>query len=584
MAEQTSVTYVDQSNMPNLLTESGPESLDFIVFLAGGFRQTPLADIYSYLSECVRTLKNGGILFVQGTPPLLAEIGAHLDRLLTFKYWIAVESAIHRPTHGLPSVHAGILLFTKGNGRFNLHPFRFPHEYCAFCGKPLRDWGGKTHLMNPGGYTASDVWKAMTPADNYSGLSAEVLEHLLKLVDAPQGQQEAHLSDDDDALSPRITPHGIVGPSDCIHTTSKFLAEPRGQYCLPGLESLGLPGRPINTTARPSKELANLYNVVLQGDAVEVLRKYPDNSIDLVFADPPYNLDKAYGIYDDERRRDDYLNWCNTWLAEYVRIIKPTGSLYVLNLPRWTMYHAAFLNQLLFFQNWIVWDALSEPRGKLMPAHYGLLLYTKQPTDFTFNYQAVGKRDSRSYCLRAACIRSRKAQGVDSKEAVTDIWTDVHRLKHRRDRDHHPCQLPDALLERIIRLSSNPGDVVLDALAGTGTTAVMAAKLGRHYVAIDIDDAYVQIAQDKLSQVERLGHVSRQSTRRPRPQYAKKTLQLELRDLAMRLGRLPTPEDIQTSSRFGIDAFRDAFPTWGKALKAAKLINNHGEGTYDTAT
>jgi len=314
-----------------------------------------------------------------------------------------------------------------------------------------------------------------------------------------------------------------------------------------------------------------MFNVVHHGDAVEILKQYPNNSIDLVFADPPYNLDKAYNVYDDERRDEEYIKWCNTWLQEYVRILKPTGSLYVLNLPRWTMYHAVFLNRRLYFQNWIVWDAMSEPRGKLMPAHYGLLFYTKHPTDFTFNYDKVGQLDARYYCLRPSCIRKRKAAGVDDKMPLTDIWWDIHRIKHQRDRDYHPCQLPDSLMERIIRLSTNEGDVVLDALCGTGTTPVTAVRLGRRYVAIDIDERYVRITREKIAEVKRKGYVERKSIHKPRRKYTKKELQLELRDLAAKLGRLPAPEDVQRMSKYDLDAFFEMFPTWGKALKAAKL-------------
>ncbi len=236
------------------------------------------------------------------------------------------------------------------------------------------------------------------------------------------------------------------------------------------------------------------------------------------------------------------------------------------------MYHAAFLNRRLYFQNWIVWDALSEPRGKLMPAHYGLLFYTKHPTDFVFNYDKVGELDARYYCLRQSCIRRRKAAGVDDKMGLTDLWWDIHRIKHKRDRDYHPCQLPETLMERIIRLSTNEGDIVLDALCGAGTTPVAAVKLGRRYVAIDVDERYVMMTREKIAEVKRKGYVERKSIRKPQRRYTKKALQLELRDLAAKLGRLPTPEDVRRMSGYDLEVFFDMFPTWGKALKAAKGI------------
>ncbi len=346
------------------------------------------------------------------------------------------------------------------------------------------------------------------------------------------------------------------------------------QYPLPGLraEPITLPSFEKVPLTLPSE----FVDAVIQGDALEVLKRVPDESVDLVFADPPYNLDKAYNVYEDEKDRRAYLAWCESWLSEYIRVLKPTGSLFVLNLPRWAMYHAHYLNRHLYFQNWIVWDALSEPRGKLMPAHYALLFYTKHPTDFVFNYEELATLDARFYCLRSACIRQRKARGEDEKEPLTDFWWDIHRIKHRRDRDYHPCQLPDALMERIIRLTSRPGDVVLDALAGTGTTAVVAARLGRHYLAIDIDEVYVRITHEKLEQIKTWGEIRRTSLSKPKAPYTKKALQLELRELARQLGRLPTPEDVQQFSRYGLQAFMQTFPTWGKALKAAKLEVENG--------
>jgi hypothetical protein len=161
--------------------------------------------------------------------------------------------------------------------------------------------------------------------------------------------------------------------------------------------------------------------------------------------------------------------------------------------------------------------------------------------------------------------------GDDDKVNLNDIWWDVHRIKHPRDRDYHPCQLPETLMSRIIRLATNPGDVVLDAFGGTGTTVVTALQLGRRYVAIDLDPNYVNIMRDKISQLENLGQVQRQRVKQASWIVTKKALQLELRKLTLDLGRLPTPEDVKERSQYDLDLFLKTFPTWGKALKAAKL-------------
>lgn len=564
--------YIDRSHLLDHLRALPEASQDVILLLGGAMGWTEDENLWKpYLEAAIRALKPDGLLFIQGLPEHLPAIGVYLDSRLRFKYWIAVESLPRQIRAGLPSVHAGILMFAKGE-RFHINRVRVPHEACKACGRTLRDWGGKAHLMHPEGSALSDVWRHLPRADNYTGLSEAIFETLLKLVTPAQSS-----SPDNHHWN------GVIAPSEGLTVRENVfsLREPRSFYSVETLQ-YPLPGVRAEPITLPSFEEAPLtlpsdfVDAVIQGDALEVLKRLPDESVDVVFADPPYNLDKAYNVYEDEKDRRAYLAWCESWLSEYIRVLKPTGSLFVLNLPRWAMYHAHYLNRRLHFQNWIVWDALSEPRGKLMPAHYALLFYTKHPTDFVFNYEELAALDARFYCLRSACIRQRKARGEDEKEPLTDFWWDIHRIKHRRDRDYHPCQLPDALMERIIRLTSRPGDVVLDALAGTGTTAVVAARLGRHYLAIDIDEVYVQITREKLEQIKTWGEIRRTSLSKPKAPYTKKALQLELRELARQLGRLPTPEDVQQFSRYGLQAFMQTFPTWGKALKAAKLEVENG--------
>ncbi len=557
-----------KKNFNQTLKETKDEFFNFIVFVADVFRPIQIDQLKAQLDECTRVLKDNGVLFVQGRPEYLPELGIYLDQWLNFKYWIAIESQLQQRENGLPTVHAAVLLFTKGNGRFHIKRTRFPHQYCAFCERTLKDWGGKAHLMHPDGYVISDVWKDLPEADNYSQISKPVLEAVLHMLDFESAEDVTFGQVETDLFGHTIpvdSVKGLIGPKEGI-AVGEAVVEPVAQYRLPGFSGL----KPMYSDA--INEIGDrLFDVVHHGDAVQILKQYPDNSVDLVFADPPYNLDKAYHVYDDELADEEYVKWCNRWLREYVRILKPTGSLYVLNLPRWTMYHAAFLNQHLHFQNWIVWDAMAAPLGKLMPAHYGLLFYTKHPTDFTFKYDKIEELDARYYCLRRSCIRKRKAKGVDDKMPLTDLWWDIHRIKHKRDRDSHPCQLPDDLMERIIRLSTNEGDIVLDALGGVGTTPVMAVKLGRRYVAIDIDENYVEIMRSKIAEVKRKGYVERESIHKPQREYTKKELQLVLRDLAIKLGRLPTPKDVREMSDYSPEIFFDVFPTWGKALKAAKL-------------
>ncbi len=237
-------------------------------------------------------------------------------------------------------------------------------------------------------------------------------------------------------------------------------------------------------------------NRIYHGDLIEIMKRFPNESFDLVFADPPYNLEKSYSAYEDNKKDKEYIEWCNQWLEQYVRVLKPSGSLFVINLPRWSYQHAVFLNRYLYFRHWIAWDALSEPRGNVMPAHYAIFYYTKSKKHFTFNN--VEFSFTPNLCYRSKCIRNRPPS---IKKPLSDIWTDIHRIKHKKDRDEHPCQLPVKLLERIILIASNEGDIVFDGFVGTGSTVIAAKKLNRHYVGIDIDRKYIEITEKKLKAI-----------------------------------------------------------------------------------
>ena len=117
---------------------------------------------------------------------------------------------------------------------------------------------------------------------------------------------------------------------------------------------------------------------ILQGDCLKLFRQIPDNSVDVTFADPPFNLKKKYNSTRDSLELEEYLHWCEQWIFEMVRVTKVTGSIFVHNIPKWLTYYASFLNKLADFKHWISWDAPTAPMGKtLQPAHYGILFYAK---------------------------------------------------------------------------------------------------------------------------------------------------------------------------------------------------------------
>jgi site-specific DNA-methyltransferase (adenine-specific) len=248
--------------------------------------------------------------------------------------------------------------------------------------------------------------------------------------------------------------------------------------------------------------LADYLDEVTEGDCIDIMSRIDDNSVDMSFADPPFNLEKKYTSYKDQRPATEYLEWCRKWLSEMVRITKPTGSIFVHNVPKWLTYYACVLNDIAYFRHWIAWDAMSNPLGKtLLPAHYGILFYTKQNKDYKF-YEIRAPHKRCRVCGSYLKDYGGKTDQMHPFGAlVSDVWTDLHRIRHNVRRDLHPCQLPVPLLERVVLMSTDPGDIVLDPFLGTGTTAIAAKALGRHFIGIDIDHEYVKLARDKLTKV-----------------------------------------------------------------------------------
>lgn len=244
-------------------------------------------------------------------------------------------------------------------------------------------------------------------------------------------------------------------------------------------------------------------NKVSQGDCLDLFKEIPENSVDITFADPPFNLNKKYNSTKDSLMVKEYLYWCEKWIKEMVRVTKPSGSIFIHNIPKWLTHYVKFLNEIAYFKHWISWDAPTAPMGKsLQPSHYGILFYVKDPKQTKF-YEC---RYSHKRCRKCGYLHKDyggKKSGLHPfGPLLSDVWTDIHRVKHNKYRDDHPCQLPMHLIERIILMSTDESDIVLDPFSGTGTTAIAAKRLGRSYMGFEIDDEYVQISENKLLQEE----------------------------------------------------------------------------------
>lgn len=504
-------------------------------------------------------LNEGGKLFVYGLPKWLSYYAKFLsdNTEMEFKYWFAVDGYCESKNE-LRNEHIGILFFTKpGPFILNTATVRVPYVACRECGRNTKDWGGKKHQMNKLGSGLSDVWKDVFEVDNYvqdkdiQGLELQKLSDKRKFV-----------------IKDNIIPQVLLERIIELSKTENSIIE---HYICTEIQEETLKEVLINDVAVDFDGKDSLY----LGDCIEIMDKwivkYPNGCFDLIFADPPYNLDKDYDNYSDQESDSKYIKWCEEWITRCAKLLKPNGALLVLNLPKWAYRHAVLLNQNLYMQNWIVWDALSTPKGKIMPAHYALLYYTKQP-EHKVNKGSLATTDSIQVCSRQKCKNIR-----ENSITVGDIWSDIHRIKHKKDRDDHPCQLPQKLMERIIGAFSDEGNLVFDPFSGAGTTAIVAKKMNRHYAGIDISEDYIKIAEKRLHEIETLGDEYRESKKVEKNKVTKKKIELTLQDLARRIKSKPTEEDISkylidNGIDFTIDDIVEVYGDLKKALKCTRLI------------
>jgi modification methylase len=268
-------------------------------------------------------------------------------------------------------------------------------------------------------------------------------------------------------------------------------------------------------------------NRILAGDCIEAMRRLPADSVDLVFADPPYNLQLKGDLHRPDNSRvngvDDawdrfgsfgeYDRFTRDWLSAARRVLKPHGAIWVIG-----SYHNVFRlgaelqNQGFWILNDVVWrksNPMPNFRGKrLTNAHETLIWASREEgSRYTFNYEALKALNEgtqmRSDWVLPLCTGHERLKGADGQKA-------------------HPTQKPEALLHRIILGTTNPGDVVLDPFFGTGTTGAVAKRLGRDWIGIERDPAYRALAEERLAGVRRLDNAALEtaSSRRAEPRVA----------------------------------------------------------------
>ncbi len=265
----------------------------------------------------------------------------------------------------------------------------------------------------------------------------------------------------------------------------------------------------METTTQPMP-----FNRLYRENCVEGMGRLPEGSVDLAFADPPFNIGYAYDVYDDRRAKEHYLDWTRAWGGAVKRLLKPSGTFWLAIGDEYAAeLKLIFQNDLGFTcRNWVIWYYTFgvNCKYKFSRSHAHLFYFVKHETEFTFNDAEVRVPSARQlvYADARADARGRlpddtwilRPQDVpDAFGADEDTWYFPRVCGTFKERaGWHGCQMPEQLLGRIIRACSNVAEVVLDPFAGSGTTLVTAKKLERRWVGFELSENYAAQTQARL--------------------------------------------------------------------------------------
>jgi len=233
---------------------------------------------------------------------------------------------------------------------------------------------------------------------------------------------------------------------------------------------------------------------LFSADCMKILPQIKSECVDTVFADPPFNLGKKYGSNTNDNIPDEeYVSWCRSWVAECCRVLKPGGSIFLYNIPKWNILLGAYLSELgLTFRHWIAIEinsCLPIP-GRLYPSHYSLLYYSKgKPKTFRRIRTPIQicrhcGGEVKDYGGHRGAMNPK---GVNLK----DVWSDVPPVRHWKfkSQNRKANALSTKILDRVIELSTVPGEMVLDPFGGSGTTFVVCEQKSRFWLGTEIDFA-----------------------------------------------------------------------------------------------
>ncbi|MCP4362097.1 MAG: adenine-specific DNA-methyltransferase [Chloroflexi bacterium] len=243
-------------------------------------------------------------------------------------------------------------------------------------------------------------------------------------------------------------------------------------------------------------------HTIYHGDALQALKSLPNESVDLIFADPPYNIGKRYANFVDKWSSDEeYVVWCKEWLKSCIALLKPHGSLYVMASTQSMPFLDIYLRNRLEILSRIIWryDSSGVQAQKYFGSMYEPILHcVKDSKNYVFNADDIMVEAKTGAKRKLIDYRKKVPTVYNSKKVPGNVWY-FPRVRYRMpEYEQHPTQKPEALLERIVAASSNEGDLVLDPFAGTFTTCSVARRLKRSSIGIELQEDYIKIGLRRL--------------------------------------------------------------------------------------
>lgn len=525
-----------------------------------------LDNIKNLIGEINNKLENDNVLCLIGENEVIAEVSFALEEQLSlnYQYWISLrKDEIKNNNHLLDNETLGLAIFTKNDKKIKVNKVRLPYTYCPSCGKTTKDYGGKKHTFHEYGTLMSDVWKDIY-YDEDQDYPLDIIERL----------------------------------NDMLATESKkmIVCKLKNGFEWRLLEKVSWVKPEIKIVKENEEKIDIDGSKLLNDDALSALSTIPSNSIDYIFVDPPYNLQKHYASYTDDMDIQEYFNWCDKWIEACIRVLKPGKYFSILNIPQWSIRHFAYLQQRMKFESWITWDALSRPGGNIMPANYVILTFKKynldENTENSIEHKEIDttqdfmKPLADYYCLRESCKKKR----IPVYKPLTDLWTDIHRLKHNSLRYNHPCQLPPNLMKRLIEVYSTENDYVLDCFNGVGSTTLSAHMINRKYIGIELDKNYYldtiyrhedvingldPFRKNKISAKNKTKNNDVKRVVQRKDKYkgiTKKSVQLRIKNLASELGHSPSKKEALEYLTDIPEEFYDLyFKSWAEVTVSVKV-------------